>query len=59
MWHAMNLGSLILGVLFGMGAHKPSYLGAYLGFVIQWSLIGLLVSVILSARKNARLTSNE
>jgi len=46
----MNIMSLILGVMFSMNLHNPIYLGAYLGFFIQWLLLGLLVSMILTSR---------
>ena len=49
LWGALNILPFILGVLLGRNVHHPSDFGVYLGFVIQWFIVGYLLSVLVFA----------
>lgn len=48
-WWALNTLPWILGVFFGRNVHHPSDFGLYLGFFIQWFIVGYLLSVLAFA----------
>jgi hypothetical protein len=48
-WSALNTLPVILGVLLGRNVHQPSDFGVYLGFFIQWFVVGYLLSVLVFA----------
>jgi FtsH-binding integral membrane protein len=53
-WRSLNVLPLIFGFLLGSGPDTPSALGGYLGFFIQWFLVGLLLSVLVFAYLEGR-----
>jgi hypothetical protein len=48
-WSALNTLPLILGVLLGRNVHQPSDFGVYVGFFLQWFIVGYLLSVLVFA----------
>jgi len=51
-WSAFNILPLILGTVFSRNVHHPSDIAAYVGFFIQWFIVGLIVSEFVSALRS-------
>jgi hypothetical protein len=49
---ALNILPLILGVMFSKNVHQPSDIATYVGFAIQWFIVGLIVSEFVSALRS-------
>jgi len=52
MWSALNVLPLIVGTMFSRNVHQPSDIAAYVGFFIQWFIVGLIVSEFISALRS-------
>ena len=52
MWGALNILPLILGTMFSRNVHRPSDIAMYVGFAIQWFIVGLIVSEFVSALRS-------
>ena len=52
MWGALNILPFILGTMFSRNVHRPSDIAMYVGFAIQWFIVGLIVSEFVSALRS-------
>lgn len=52
MWGALNILPFILGTIFSKNVHRPSDIAMYVGFAIQWFMVGLIVSEFVSALRS-------
>jgi len=51
-WTTLNILPLILATMFGKSVHQPSAIAGYVGFFIQWFVVGLIVSEFISALRS-------
>ena len=52
--YALAIVPLLLAILISGNAHNPSEFGFYLGFFLEWFIVGMIMAIVLWAINRRR-----